>query len=50
MAMSQHGGQKQKADSEGVHGDGLDFISASGSVLTFEAISMSGLLDTQMNN
>lgn len=33
--MSQHGGQKQKADSEGVHDDGLlVLVSESSSVLT----------------
>ena len=43
MAMSQHGGQKQKADGRGVHDDGLVVISGCFSKVTFEGISMSGL-------
>ena len=47
MAMSQHGGQKQEAEGEGVHDDGLVFISESCSVLTLEGISGSGLIKNE---
>ena len=46
-AMGQGGGQKQKADSEGVHDDGSMFVSGSSSVLTVEGISISGLIKNE---